>query len=285
MLAAFAALTVLAGLASPTMAEVAPDVAAEIAPGAPAAAEAAPTPPAVPRQAPFITLLPWTLADGVTEISCSGLYAREEHAPFGGDRRSRAALLCDLSGGLGEKVEGWIQFGATDLIGTEEDEGIVPADLRLAFQVAVARGGDRSPAITASFVAKAPTAPDSAGTDEADLGVRVTAGWMGRRSGFFVSAGVDLLGNPRRNGSQDDVAVYGLGIWREAGSRWRLSAEIEGSAFSRFDNSAAYLRIGALWQAHSSGAGGAAAHGTVARGLNADSAEWEIRAGAGWLWP
>ena len=65
----------------------------------------------------------------------------------------------------------------------------------------------------------------------------------GERIALFGHAGFELLGNPLRNGAQDDVASYGAGIWWPLRSRWSLTAEAEGRLFSRFGNSPGRVRI------------------------------------------
>jgi len=245
-----------------------------------------------PLQAPFATPLPWLLPEEASEILLEGAVTFDEAPPFGGGAagrldRSRGALACGIDAGLGDRVEGSIRFGLQETWNGEEPSGLSAADVRVGVGYALRGRFDSRRALTARLAAKAPTAPDrdGLGTDEADLGIALLAGTRSERSGLFGAVGLDLLGNPRRNGSQDDVATYGAGIWFRGREDWDLTLEAEGRAFSRFSNASAAARAGTRLIRRQRGGGRLAAYISVLRGLNADSPRWGFILGASFLAP
>jgi hypothetical protein len=113
----------------------------------------------------------------------------------------------------------------------------------------------------------------------------VGGGLRGPRGGAFGSAGVELLGNPLGNGSQDDVALYGAGAWVRAGAACDVTAEVEGRAASRFGNSSSTLRVGLRAAAPEARRPRASVHGSVARGLDDGAPRWSLSVGAAILLP
>lgn len=240
-------------------------------------------PRSMPAQAPFVTALPWILPDGAIEASFFGSWSANEPLPFSEGTAprpdlSRLGLLGEVARGLGGRVEASARLGAQSVSGDAGDESLVATDLWLGFGYSFTGGHDADGVLSARFSAKVPTAPDDggAGTDEADLALDLSAGILRGRLGLFGSAGIALLGNPLRNGSQDDVADYGAGIWIHADGGWDLTGEIEGRAFSRFGNSAASVHVG-FRTAPGPRPGGAASASwfvSFARGLNEDAPLW-----------
>jgi hypothetical protein len=246
-------------------------------------------PPAL--QAPFATPLPWLLSENALEIAVEAGASFHEPVPFGGGASrpdlERRDLTCAIAGGLGDRVEASARFGIQGVHGDAGDEGPVASDVRITVGYAIAGRYDSARSFTARLTAKAPTAPDraGAGTDEADLGFTLAAGIRSGRLGAFGSAGVELLGNPLRNGAQDDVATYGAGAWIHAGGLWDLTGEIAGRAFSRFGNSVSSIRLGGRAVSRAMRGRVFAIHGAVDRGINENAPRWGVVAGASWLVP
>lgn len=230
----------------------------------------------------FASPLPWLLADRTVQWSARGSVALSEPQPFVDSSvveridRTRSSLLGEVAGGLGARVEGSVRFGATQTGGRDDSRGVVPSDtdIRIGYAILDPPGG--SGALAAWLTAKAPTGPDKGGasTDEADLGFRVAAGARRGRAAIFASAGLELLGNPLRNGAQDDVAAWGCGLVWPVASRWSLTGEAEGRAFSRFGNTAARARLGLRWSGGAASRSPLQAGVVVFRGLDKDAAKW-----------
>jgi hypothetical protein len=256
-------------------------------PPGPAHAGAPPSPDSLIPRAPFVTRLPWLIQRGSYELVAEGSVARKEPPPFhegirADPDRSRGEVVLDLSGGLGDRVEAAARIGIQNVQSDTDSEGAVPTDLEIAFAYAFAPRRKGGTALAGRFTAKVPTAPDSgtAGTDEADLGLALSIGRRGRRTGLFGAVGLELLGNPLGNGSQDDVATYGAGLWWSPQPRARLIAEAEGKAFSRFGNSPATARIGGSWLLFPAPSARAlSAYAVLFRGLNRDAARWGFSIG------
>jgi hypothetical protein len=239
-------------------------------------------------QAPFVTALPWILPDGTIEMAVFAAGNDEEPLPFSEGiaprpHLSRRELLADAAVGLGGRVEASARLGVQSVTGDAGDEDLAASDLRIGFGYSFVKDPGSPNAFSARFSAKVPTAPDDAGagTDEADLALDLSAGTLLGRVGLFGSAGIALLGNPLHNGSQDDVAAYGAGIWIHADAGWDLTGEIEGRAFSRFGNSAASAHVGFRTSPgpRTGGAAGASWFVSVARGLNEDAPLWGLTLG------
>jgi len=190
----------------------------------------------------------------------------------------------EIAGGLGSQVEGSIRFalqetvGEDDTAGVEDSGGPVADDLDLRVGWAPRAARPAGAAMAAWLQVKLPTGPDKGGasTDETDAGVGVSMGTQAGRASLFAHGGLILLGNPLRNGAQDDVAGWGAGIVWPGDQAWSLTGELEGDAFSRFGNSAARLRLGARW----GGLGGStrplSAGGVLWHGLTDDTATWGV---------
>lgn len=242
--------------------------------------------PLIPR-APFVTRLPWLIQRGSHELVAEGSVAMDEPPPFhegirADPDRSRGEIVLDLSGGLGDRVEAAARIGVRNVWGDRGTEGAVPTDLDVAFAYAFAPQREGGTAVAGRFTAKVPTAPDrgTAGTDEADLGLALSVGRRGVSTGLFGAVGLELLGNPLGNGSQDDVATYGAGIWWSPRPRAGLVGEVEGRAFSRFGNSPATVRIGGSWLLFPAPpARAVSAYVVLFRGLNDDAARWGFSIG------
>ncbi len=257
-----------------------------VAPGA-SHAEAPPSPdPLIPRAA-FVTRVPWLIERDSYQLDAEGSVAVDEPPPFhegmpADPDRSRGEILLDLTGGLGDRVEAAARIGVRNVWGDSGTEGAVPTDLDVAFAYAFATPREGSTAVTGRFTAKVPTAPDrgTAGTDEADLGLVLSVGRRGASTGLFGAVGLELLGNPLGNGSQDDVATYGAGFWWGPRPRAGLIGEVEGKAFSRFGNSPATARIGGNWLLFApTPARATSAYVVLFRGLNDHAARWGFSLG------
>jgi len=230
---------------------------ASLAPAAPPALAAA-----EPPRAALGTGQPWLYAEGAWEGTFHFGFAGDRPSPFGDSsisstERDVAAGRFGIAGSPAARVEAALSFGALDTGGDGGTSGIVPADTRVSFGYAILETDGEGAGLAARFTAKVPTAPEDgdAGTDETDVGATLSGGMRGERWGWFASAGVELLGNPLRNGSQDDVMTYGAGGWWRAGAALDLLVEVEGSAFSRFGNSPGRLRAGCEFGASSSHGG------------------------------
>jgi hypothetical protein len=238
--------------------------------------------PDLPREA-FVTPLPWLLPESSLQGIARARLSLQEPEPFGGEdpgrvERTRSSLLLEIAGGLGDRVEGSARVGAQVTGGREGSGGAVATDLRLRLGYAFLKQASHSGALAAWLQAKVPTAPDKggAGSDETDIGAGLSAGLRGKRFAFFGHAGLELLGNPLRNGAQDDVAVYGTGLWWPVRKAWSLTVEAEGHAFSRFGNSGARLRIGGRLGGQDRNGRDPVAALVIWRGLNEDSALWGV---------
>ena len=235
-----------------------------------------------PSQSPFRTPLPWILAAADREITVEGDWVSHERVPFSiagtSIDRSRASLFIDASHGLGSRVEGSLRLGVQDSVG-DDAGGITATDLDLA--IGYSLRGEPGRSLSAFLTTKVPTAPEhhGAGTDETDVGFLLSAGSRGPRGGSFIAAGLALLGNPLRNGAQDDVARFGAGLWRDFTRGWSGTGEIEGRAFSRFNNDATALHLGLRKRFAARSGHHLSWHVAFVRGLNAESSRYGLSAG------
>ena len=240
-----------------------------------------------PPRAALAAELPWLHPAGTWEADAGFRFLQSRPAPFddsGGSRTERDVAGFDLrlAGSPAGRTEISLTAGVLDTGGAGGTEGFVASDTRVAFAVALAGGPGSRTAVAGRFTAKVPTAPEDgeAGTDESDLGFAVSGGWRGGRLGLFGSAGLDMLGNPLRNGSQDDVATYGAGGWWRASERFDLVAEVEGRAFSRFGNSAGRMLLGGEIRSGGHARGrGLSGFALLNRGLTGDAARWGFSLG------
>jgi hypothetical protein len=219
----------------------------------------------------FDTHLPWLLSSGEMMGSLSASYFPDDPGPFGSyfggeQERDRILYQIEWAGALSENVEVSLRGGAIRTSGgiggisgngTNGTGNPSASDLHLAFGTRLSGSPGSARALSARFTAKVPTAAEQgqAGTDESDLGVEFSWGARAARAGIFLAAGIELLGNPIRNGSQDDVANYGAGGWIKASKSLDFLGEIRGRAFSRFDNSGATVRLGGQWNFRREGGG------------------------------
>ncbi|HZE89977.1 MAG TPA: hypothetical protein VE404_10530 [Verrucomicrobiae bacterium] len=239
---------------------------------------------------PLVTPQPWILGEGSTEFGAEGAWIDHERPPFsdasaGSLDRTRATMLALASRGLGPRVEGSLRFGLQGSYGNDAAGHPQPTDVRLDLGYALDGREDTGVASAFHLLAKVPTAPDrhGAGTDEADLGFSLTSGARTHGSGIYGSTGLLLLGNPLRNGAQDDVVTYGLGGWLGPEDSLSVTMELEGQAFSRFHNSSGYLHVG-VRRAYRRGSGeGIAGSLSFSRGIDGDSSRWGITAGLAWI--
>lgn len=229
----------------------------------------------------FDSPLPWLLPVGSVEGSSRPEVSLRSPQPFPpGDRGriERTSILVPfaIAGALAERVEGSVRFGIARTGGIDDSGGGVPTDTRLRFGYAFPSGPTSLGALAAWLSAKLPTGPDRGGisTDESDIGLGLSAGRKAGPVVLIAHAGIELLGNPLRNGSQDDVATYGLGAGWQRTERLGLSAEISGRAFSRFDGSASSIALGVAWGTGRHGRSTWSTGGSLLHGLNADSATW-----------
>lgn len=230
----------------------------------------------------FVSPLPWLIPEGGLQAIVSPSVSLRTPQPFHerGERVERTAvgLPVELAGALAAGVEASLSFGAARTGGRDDSDGVTPSDLTLQVGYGFPSGPAWMDSLSTWLTAKAPTGPDEGGvsTDEADLALGASAGWTPGRLALFTHLGVELLGNPLRNGGQDDVARYGAGASWRAARDWTLSAEVEGRAFSRFGNSAARVHAGGAWRAE--GEAAVLSVGAVGfHGLNDDAATWGAR--------
>lgn len=251
--------------------------------GAPSAA----SPAAEPPRSALVTEQPWLYPAGSWEAVVGFVRLDQRPSPFddgagASPQRDVAAAGLELAGSPAPRIEASIAAGALHTGGKGGTSGIVPADTRVSFGYAILGDGGAAAALAARFTAKVPTAPEdgAAGTDETDVGASLAAGLRGERWGLFGSAGLALLGNPLRNGSQDDVMTYGAGGWWRAGRALDLVLEAEGSAFSRFGNSPGRLRAGCrIGSGERGGRRALSAHAAAILGLGPDAASWGFSLG------
>ncbi len=237
-------------------------------------------PESLPR-AWFATPLPWLLAEGATEWVARAGASLGEPQPFdegGGGRpeRTRSVLSAEIASGLGSRVEGSIRFGAQQTGGGEDSDGVVADDVDLRIGWAPGAARPRAADLAAWLQVKIPTGPEKGGasTDETDVGAGASVGGHAGPASLFAHAGLILLGNPLRNGAQDDVAAWGAGVWWPGGARCSVTGEIEGRAGSRFGNSHARARAGLRWSGSRTHGGGISAGGALWHGLTGDAATW-----------
>ncbi len=190
----------------------------------------------------------------------------------------------EIAGGLGSRVEGSIRFGLQETVGEDDSAGVedtggpVADDLDLRIGWAPGDHGPGSSTLAGWLQVKLPTGPDKGGasTDETDVGAGVSIGAHAGRTALFAHGGLLLLGNPLRNGAQDDVAAWGAGLWWPRDAAWSLTGEVEGRAGSRFGNSDGRARIGTRWSAARRTGGTYSAGGILSHGLTGDSATWGV---------
>lgn len=236
-----------------------------------------------PARSLFTAPLPWILPEGSFQATGAPSVSLRTPQPFheSGERTERTAVAVpvEVAGALSGNVEASLSFGAARTGGRDDSDGATPSDTALRVVYSFPAGPAWMDSLAAWLGAKAPTGPDRGGisTDETDLLAGASAGWTAGKLSFFGQGGLALLGNPLRNGSQDDVAVYGAGaVWQPGEGGWLLSGELEGRAFSRFGNSGARIHAGAAWR----GAAQAAVlsvGGVVFHALNDDAATWGAR--------
>ncbi|MBI3448043.1 MAG: hypothetical protein HY049_03860 [Acidobacteria bacterium] len=239
---------------------------------------------------PFVTAQPWILGEGSTELGAEGSWIDHERSPFsdlsaGALDRTRVSMQALASRGLGDRVEASLRYGLQGSYGNDSAGHPQPTDVRVDLGYAHDGREDTGVASAFHFLAKVPTAPDrhGGGTDEADVGFSLTSGARTRGSGIFGSAGLLLLGNPLRHGSQDDVVTYGLGGWLGPEESLSVTTEIEGQIFSRFHNSSGYFHLGVRRAYRRASGEGIAGSLSFFRGFDGDSSRWGITAGLAWI--
>ena len=233
-----------------------------------------PLPAAGPVQAPFRTMLPWSLTHREWELATSLTYRDGAFPPFYGgvaptQRDEWRLELVDVSYGLGTGGEARLRFGVQQV---EEEGGLEKTgiqDARLTFAYQIPSGPTLT--VAAALDVKLPNASDveRLGTDQTDVLFSASLGHREKKWGWAGQAGLGILGHPLKPGTQDDVLVFGgTGWWRVDDDDLLLFGELEGIAGSRFENNTQTLGAGVL-------IGQVVPVGVVVRrGLTEESPDW-----------
>ncbi len=239
----------------------------------------------VPLQAPFETLLPWSLPAGEIEIAGGVAFRSGARPPFfsgepGAARDEWRLDLVDAAAGAGGGAEARLQFGLLSVRDErgEQAAGVQDARLTFAFQLP-----PRRPELAVAAAVKLPNASgeERLGTDETDVALLASAGARSKRGGWAASAGLRILGSPREAGVQDDLLALGAAGWMslgsgdESGADLTLFGEVTGQAASRFGNDDRFARAGLIVTR------GAAVALSVRCGLTSASEDWGVEARVG----
>src|SRR5262249_54740438 len=172
----------------------------------------------VPFQAPFQTVLPWSLSTGAWEVVTGVSWVHDERPPFftddpGAVRNAWHADLLDATYGVGPRTEVQVQAG---LQGFHEESGVSTwgvEDARLSFthQLPFERWGT-----ALRFEVKLPNASNDErlGTDETDTLLLASTGQHGTFWGWAGEAGRGMPWRPPEPAPQGGVLPLGA-----AGSR------------------------------------------------------------------
>jgi len=209
-----------------------------------------------PCQGFLKTHLPWSLPRGSLELVSGLAFRHDASPPFLADepgfvRDEWRGTFVDLLAGLGAGSEVRLEAGVQLIDERHEGmtHGVEDARLTYSYQMPVT-----ALAVSGLVSIKLPNASDvkRLGTDETDVILAASLGWVSRRWGWGGHLGLGILGHPVQPGTQDDVVVFGLAAWMRGASDRRISpfGEIEGHVASRFGNDVRNAAVGVMVGRH-----------------------------------
>jgi len=178
-------------------------------------------------------------------------YAEELHNLFQRqnlNRRIAEIPTLSISLGLGERVEGELDYSFLCLEESGQATKSGSGDLTLSVKVGLLRETREEPAVALSFGVKLPNADenDDLGTDQTDFYFQLLGARTFDRFSSFVNLGLAILGDPRvNNHGQDDLLLYGFGaslLLSEEGPTLLFS--VEGQDFGKEVNQRGVFRAG-----------------------------------------
>jgi hypothetical protein len=218
------------------------------------------------------------LPPGRVEVDLGAKLAADSHRPLFPSETGTRIVLPELGLRFGLGPWGELRLLGEGLVGFDPAGGEAvrgPGDWWAWTKVRLGPA-DRRVAWAARLGVKIPVASDAEGmgTDLADVELLAIATVRAGRGRLDLNAGLDLLGAPFRERSQQDLLRGAAALWWPAGGRVRIGGEIAGRQGGDFFPAQAVVRVGARIE-H----GAWRFDGAVAAGLAEGSPSWEVRAG------